>query len=59
MLWEFFANVSELHNVTFNIMIFCSDSSIELLDDMCAEPQDVAEKWGVSRTTIYHYLENQ
>jgi len=32
-------NVSELYNVTFNIMIFGSDSSIELLDDMCTEPQ--------------------
>jgi len=38
-LYDVFANVSELHNVTFNIAIFCSDSSIELLDDMCTEPQ--------------------
>jgi len=37
---EVFANVSELHNVTFSIMIFGSDFSIELLDDMCTEPQN-------------------
>jgi len=40
-LYDVFANVSELHNVTFNIAIFCSDSSIELLDDMCTEPHFV------------------
>jgi len=34
-----FANVTELHCVAFVIRLSRTDSSIELLDDMCKQPQ--------------------